>query len=84
MMYSFSSDFNMKSGAKTIIGLEKMNKGLQWSNIGLKYKGYSIVYSILSSLIWSIVFACLALYIEQVRPKDFGMVAPLNFLCKKK
>jgi membrane protein DedA with SNARE-associated domain len=45
--------------------------------------GYSINMTIIGTFIWSIIFFLLGIYLEQIKPKEFGLYRHPFYLCKK-
>ena len=64
LFYSFSFSYVSEMSAKTIVALEKMQRGLKWDTLSGRYMGYSINMTIWGSLIWTIIYFLLGIYLE--------------------
>jgi hypothetical protein len=83
LFYSFSMAYISETSGKTIVALEKMRKGLKFDTTDVKHMSYSFNMTIIGSLIWSIIFFLLGIYLEQIKPKEFGLYRHPFYLCKK-
>ena len=63
-MASFSPDYAMKRAGLTVVGLEIMERGLNFDTFSFVYKSYSILYSLISNIVWAIIFLIAGIYLE--------------------